>query len=69
MYPVVFKFLVGSPYDVAKGPSKKRERASRFLVHFFDVYCTTTTWNPLMQRFVEDVDIRRQIFLSLLEHG
>ena len=21
-------------------------RASRFLVHFFDVYCTTTTWKP-----------------------
>ena len=40
---------------MAKGPSKKRARASRFLVHFFDVYCTTTTWKPLMQRFVEDV--------------
>ena len=22
-------------------------RASRFLVHFFDVYCTNTTWKPL----------------------
>ena len=21
-------------------------RASRFLIHFFDVYCTTTTWKP-----------------------
>ena len=25
-------------------------RASRFLVHFFDVYCTTTTWNLLIWR-------------------
>ena len=23
-------------------------RASRFLVHFFDVHCTTTTWNLLI---------------------
>ena len=25
-------------------------RASRFLVHFFDVHCTTTTWNLLVWR-------------------
>ena len=25
-------------------------RASRFLVHFFDVHCTTTTWNLLRRR-------------------
>ena len=31
-------------------------RASRFLVHFFDVHCTTTTWNLPMRRFMEDVD-------------
>ena len=43
-------------------------RASR-LVHFFDVHCTTTTWNLPMRRFMEDVDIRGQVFLSLLEHG
>ena len=44
-------------------------RASRFLVHFFDVQCTTKTWNLPMRRFMEDVDIRRQMFLSLFEHG
>ena len=42
-------------------------RASPILLHFFDVHCTTTTWNLLIWRFMEDVDIRRQIFLYLLE--
>ena len=42
-------------------------RVSRFLVHFFDVSCTTTTWNFLICRFMEDVDIRRRIFLPLFE--
>ena len=27
-------------------------RASRYLVHFFDVHCTTTTWNLLIWRFM-----------------
>ena len=36
-------------------------RASRFLVHFFDVHYTTTTWNLLIWRFMEDVDIRRPL--------
>ena len=40
-------------------------RASRFLVHFFDVHCTTTTWNLLIWRSIEDVGIRQQ-FLPLL---
>ena len=44
-------------------------RASRFLVHFFDVHCTTTTWSLPLRRFMEDVEIWRQIFLSLFEHG
>ena len=44
-------------------------RASRFLVHFFHVHCTIMTWNLPMRRFVEDVDIRRQIVLSLFELG
>ena len=44
-------------------------RESRFLAHFFDVHCTTTTWNLPMRRFMEDVDIRKQIFRSLFEHG
>ena len=35
-----------------------------FLVHFFDVHCATTTWNLLMPRFMEGVNIRL-IFLSL----
>ena len=42
-------------------------RASRFLVHFFDVHCTTTTWIFLIWRFMEDVDMRRRIFLPLFE--
>ena len=29
-------------------------RASRFLVHFFNVHCTTTTWNFLICRFTYD---------------
>ena len=41
-------------------------RASRFLVHFFDVHSTTTTWNLLIWRFM-DVDARRRIFLPLFE--
>ena len=41
--------------------------ASRFLVHFFDVHWMTTTWNLLICRFMEDVDIWRQIFLPLFE--
>ena len=43
-------------------------RASRSLVHFFDVHSTTTTWNLPIWRFVHDVDIRRRIsflFLNL----
>ena len=42
-------------------------RASRFLVHFFDVHCTTTTWNLLIWRFMEDMDILRRISLHLFE--
>ena len=31
------------------------------VVHFFDVYCTTMTWNLLTGRFMGNVDIRRWI--------
>ena len=41
-------------------------RASRFLVHFFDVHCTTTTWNLPMRRFMYYVDILRQFSLLYL---
>ena len=41
---------------------------TRFLLHFFDAHCTTTTCNLLMRRFMEEVDIRRQSFPSLFEH-
>ena len=40
-------------------------RASRFLVHFFDVYYPTTTWNLLIWCFMDDVDILRRISLHL----
>ena len=38
-------------------------RASSFLVHFFDVDCTTMKWN--IRHFIEKVNIRRQILLFL----
>ena len=41
--------------------------AARFLVHFFDIHFTTSTWSVLIWRFIEDVDIRRRIFLGLLD--
>ena len=41
--------------------------APRILVHFFDVHCTTTTWNLQIWRFMEDVGIRPRIFLPLFE--
>ena len=43
-------------------------RASGFLVHF-DVHYTTTTRNLPMRRFMEDMDILRQIVPSLFDHG
>ena len=40
--------------------------ASRILVHFFNVHCTTTMWNHLVWRFMKDaVNIRQWSFLSL----
>ena len=42
-------------------------RASRFLDHFFDVHCMTTTWILQTWCFMEDVDIRPPIFLPLFE--
>ena len=50
-------------------PHRSSARASRFLVHFCDVHWTTTTWNLPMRHFMEDVNIQRQIFLFLFEHG
>ena len=49
--------------------NKCSARASHFLAHFFNVHDTTTTWNLPMWGFMEEVDIRRQIFPSLFEHG
>ena len=40
-------------------------RTSRFLVHFVDVHCTTTTWNLQMRRFMEDVNIHNDEFFFL----
>ena len=47
--------------------NRRSARASRFLVHFFDAHCMTSTWNLLIWRFMEDMDIRRRIFLPLFE--
>ena len=41
-------------------------RASRFFVHFFARFCTTTTWKCLISRFMEFVTSNDEIlFLSL----
>ena len=37
--------------------SVKEQLFLLFLVHFFDVHCTTTTWSLPMRRFMEDVEI------------
>ena len=42
-------------------------RASRFFVHFSAVRCTTTTWNWLISRFVEDRNKRQQFSFSFPE--
>ena len=44
-------------------------RASRFLVHFFDVHCTTRNILHVIRRFKEDMNIRRRMFLSLFKAG
>ena len=41
--------------------------APHVTLRFFDVHCTTTTLNLPIWRFMEDVDIRQQIFLPLFE--
>ena len=41
-------------------------RVSRFLVHFFDVHCTTTTWNLPTRRFIEDLRVEMVQKISLL---
>ena len=43
--------------------NKSSALVSRYLVHFFDVYCTPTT------RFIQDVDIRPWFFLSVFERN
>ena len=45
--------------------SHKFARPSRFSCTFFFRHCTTTTWKCLISRFMEDVNKRRRIFLSL----
>ena len=35
-------------------------RASRFFVHFFARFCTTTTWKCLISRFMEDANKQRR---------
>ena len=42
-------------------------RASRFFVHFFARFCTTTTWKCLIWRFMECVNKQRRNFISLSE--
>ena len=40
-------------------------RSSRFFVHFFARFCTTTAWKCLISRFMEDVNKQRRNFISL----
>ena len=44
-------------------------RASRFFVHFFACFCTTTTWKYLISCFMENVNDRRRNYISLSELG
>ena len=44
-------------------------RISRFFVHFFARFCTTTTWKCLIWRFMEYVNKQRRNFISLSELG
>ena len=37
-----------------------------FLVHFFHVHCMSMTWNLLMQRFMENMNIWQQFFVFFL---
>ena len=39
----------------------EQDNSSARVFFFFDVHCTTRTWN-LMQRFMEDVNARRRKF-------
>ena len=38
-----------------------------FFIHFFTVFCTTTTWNWPLLHFMEDVNRRPRNFISLSE--
>ena len=40
--------------------NKNFARASRFFIHFFARFCTTTTWKCLISRFMEDVNKQRR---------
>ena len=42
---------------------------SHFSVHFFDIHWMTSRWNPDVISFLEDIDTRWQILLSLFEPG
>ena len=44
-------------------------RASRFFVHFFARFCTTTTWKCLISRFMEYVNKQQRDFTSLSKLG
>ena len=44
-------------------------RASRFFVHFFARFCTTTTWKYLISRFTEYENKHRRNFISISEPG
>ena len=56
-----------SKYNLWYEQNNSSARASRFLVHFFDIHCTSTTWHFLMRRFMGDVNTKRGVFLSLFE--
>ena len=55
------------------GLVKKKKKNNFFMQHTFCAFlcrlCTTTTWNFLGRCFVEDLDTRGRIFLSLSKPG
>ena len=44
-------------------------RVSRWFVHFFNRFCTTTTWKCFISRFMEYVNKQRRNAISLSELG
>ena len=78
----VMKFILGTLRNQLHRRQRERQktigfnkqnnnfaRASRFFVHFFARFCTTTTWKYLISRFTEYENNHRRNFISISEPG